>query len=108
MDLDLETFLITLYVITDDWYQKVIYPQLPASGGPAPKLCDSEVLCLALAAQWRSGVPWKTERGLVRNRPSYKWHKRHKRHRRRVVSPRPAAAAPLRRAAGAPAPAARG
>ena len=66
MDLDLETFLITLYVITDDWYQKVIYPQLPASGGPAPKLCDSEVLCLALAAQWRSGVPWKTERGLVR------------------------------------------
>ena len=66
MDLDLETFLITLYVITDDWYQKVVLPQLPASGGPAPKLCDSEVLCLALAAQWRSGVPWKTERGLVR------------------------------------------
>ncbi len=66
MDLDLETFLITLYVITDDWYQKVICPQLPECGGPAPKLCDSEVLCLALAAQWRSGVPWKTERGLVR------------------------------------------
>jgi hypothetical protein len=66
MDLDLETFLITLYVITDDWYQKVICSQLPACGGPAPKLCDSEVLCLALAAQWRSGVPWKTERGLVR------------------------------------------
>jgi hypothetical protein len=66
MDLDLETFLITLYVITDDWYQQVIRPQLPAGGGPAPKLCDSEVLCLALAAQWRSGVPWKSERGLVR------------------------------------------
>jgi len=66
MDLDLETFLITLYVITDDCYQKVIRPQLPACGGPRPKLCDSEVLCLALAAQWRSGVPWKTERGFVR------------------------------------------
>jgi hypothetical protein len=66
MELDLETFLITLYVITDDWYQKVILPQLPACGGPAPKLCDSEVLCLALATQWRSGVPWKTERGFVR------------------------------------------
>ena len=66
MDLDLETFLITLYVITDDWYQKVILPKLPACGGPAPKLCDSEVLCLALAAQWRRGVPWKTERGFVR------------------------------------------
>jgi hypothetical protein len=66
MDLDLETFLTTLYVITDDLYQQVVGPQLPASGGPAPKLCDSEVLCLALAGQWRSGVPWKTERGLVR------------------------------------------
>jgi hypothetical protein len=66
MDLDLETFLITLYVITDDWYQHAILPQLPVCGGPTPKLCDSEVLCLALAAQWRSGVPWKTERGFVR------------------------------------------
>ena len=63
MDIDLETFLTTLYVMTDDWYQKVILPQLPVCGGPAPKLCDSEVLCLALAAQWRSGVPWQTERG---------------------------------------------
>ena len=66
MDIDLETFLSTLYVMTDDWYQKVILPQLPVCGGPAPKLCDSEVLCLALAAQWRSGVPWQTERGVVR------------------------------------------
>ncbi len=66
MELDLETFLITLYVITDDWYQKVIRPKLPACGGPVPKLGDSEVLCLALAAQWRSGVPWRTERGFVR------------------------------------------
>ena len=44
MELDLETFLITLYVITDDWYQKVILQQLPTCGGSAPKLCDSEVL----------------------------------------------------------------
>jgi hypothetical protein len=66
MDIDLETFLTTLYVMTDDWYQKVILPQLPVCGGPAPKLCDSEVLCLALAAQWRRGVPWQTERGFVR------------------------------------------
>lgn len=66
MELDLETFLTTLYVMTDDWYQKVILPKLPVCGGPAPKLYDSEVLCLALAAQWRSGVPWQTERGFVR------------------------------------------
>jgi hypothetical protein len=29
MELDLESFLITLYGITDDWHQKVILPQLP-------------------------------------------------------------------------------
>lgn len=66
MELDLETFLTTLYVLTDDLYVASVLPQLPATGGPAPKLSDSEVLCLGLAAQWRSGVPWHTERGLVR------------------------------------------
>ena len=37
MDLDLETFLITLYVMTDEWYQKAVLPKLPVCGGPAPK-----------------------------------------------------------------------
>src|SRR5512147_1933079 len=64
--LDLETFLTTLYVITDDLYATSVLPKLPATGGPAPKLSDSEVLCLGLAAHWRSGVPWQTERGFVR------------------------------------------
>ncbi len=66
MALDLETFLTTLYVITDELYEAFVQSQLPHSGGPAPKLSDSEVLCLALAAQWRSGVPWKSDRGFVR------------------------------------------
>jgi hypothetical protein len=66
MELDLETFLTTLYVMIDDLYVKFVLPKLPATGGPEPKLSDSEVLCLGLAAQWRSGVPWKTERGFVR------------------------------------------
>jgi len=66
MSLDLETFLTTLYVIVDDLYQQQIKPRLPLRGGPEPKLSDSEVLCLGLAAQFRSGVPWKTERGFVR------------------------------------------
>jgi DDE family transposase len=66
MDLDLETFLTTLYVRVDDLYQQRIAPQMPARGGPAPKLSDSEMLCLGLAAQWRSGVQWKTERGFLR------------------------------------------
>jgi hypothetical protein len=66
VELDLETFLTTLYVMTDDLYVDAVSAKLPATGGPAPKLSDSEVLCLGLAAQWRSGVPWKTERGFVR------------------------------------------
>lgn len=66
MSLDLETFLTTLYVITDDLYKDFVRPKMPNSGGPVPHLSDSEVLCLGLAAQWRSGVAWKTERGFVR------------------------------------------
>ena len=57
MELDLETFLTILYVITDDLYVKFVLPEMPTTGGPEPKLSDSEVLCLGLAAQWRSGVP---------------------------------------------------
>lgn len=66
MDLDLETFLTALYVIVDDVYQSHIRPQMPACGGPPAQMSDSEVLCLGLAAQWRSGVPWHTERGVLR------------------------------------------
>ena len=61
MDLDIETFLTGLYVIVDDLYQDHIQPQMPASGGPPARMSDGEVLCLVLAAQWRSGVPWKSE-----------------------------------------------
>jgi hypothetical protein len=66
MDLDLETFLVALYVIVDDLYQSHIQPRLPACGGPPAQMSDSEVLCLGLAVQWRSGVPWKSERSLMR------------------------------------------
>ena len=66
MELDLETFLVALYVIVDDLYQSHIQPSLPACGGPEAQRRDSEVLCVGLAVQWRSGVPWKSERGLRR------------------------------------------
>jgi hypothetical protein len=65
MELDLETFLTTLYVMVDDLYQRHVRPRLPPRRGPLPELSDSEVLCLGLAAQWRSGVP-KSERSFVR------------------------------------------
>jgi hypothetical protein len=66
MELDLETFLTALYVIVDDMYQRHIRPQMPPCGGPPALMSDSEVLCLGLAAQWRSGVPWQSERGIMR------------------------------------------
>ena len=66
MTIDLETFLTTVYVLTDDLYKQHVTPMMPRCGGPEPKLADSEVLCLALASQWRAGVPWQSERSFVR------------------------------------------
>jgi hypothetical protein len=66
MELDLETFLVALYVIVDDFDQSDIKPCMPACGGPPAQRSDSEVLCRGLAAQWRSGVPGKSERGILR------------------------------------------
>ena len=66
MALALETFLVALYVIVDAVYQRHIAPGMPACGGPPAQRSDAEVLCLGLAAQWRSGVPWQSERGLMR------------------------------------------
>lgn len=63
--MDLDTFFTTLYVIIDDWYKAKIIGMKPKRGRP-PQLTDSEVLTLAIAAQWRSGVPWQSERGFVR------------------------------------------
>jgi hypothetical protein len=74
MELDLATFFTALYVIVDDLYQEQIQPQMPCRGGVAAQMSDSEVLCLALAAPWQSGVPWKSERGLLR---SMRNHGRH-------------------------------
>jgi hypothetical protein len=74
MDLDLATFLIALYVMVDDFYQSHIRPQMPASGGPLAHMSDSEVLCLGWAAQWRSGVPWKSEHGVLRYVRTYLRH----------------------------------
>jgi hypothetical protein len=63
--MDLETFMTTVYVLVDDWYKEQIADLKPKVGAPA-HLSDSEVLTLALVGQWRVGVPWHSERGLVR------------------------------------------
>ncbi len=63
--MDLETFFTTVYVLVDDWYKAEIAALKPQVGAPA-QMSDSEVLTLALVGQWRVGVPWQSERGLVR------------------------------------------
>jgi hypothetical protein len=64
--MDLDTFLTTVYVVIDDWYSAEMATQMQRHAGPALKMSDSEVLTLAIAGQWRAGVPWQSERGLVR------------------------------------------
>jgi hypothetical protein len=62
MTLDLDTFLVALYTIIDDLYQAQVAPQLPRGPGKRPTLSDSEVLTLALCAQWLH----RSERAVVR------------------------------------------
>lgn len=62
MSIDLDTFLVTLYTIVDDLYQQHAAPAKPRRPGPRPTVADSEVLTLALCAQW-----WgKSERAFLR------------------------------------------
>jgi hypothetical protein len=65
-NMDLDTFITTLYVIVDSWYSERVEHHLKRHAGPARHMSDSEVLTVALAGQWRVGVPWQSERGLVR------------------------------------------
>jgi hypothetical protein len=62
--MDLDTFLTTLYVVVDDWYKAEIGKREHV--GARERMSDSEVLTVALAGQWRVGVSWQSERGVVR------------------------------------------
>lgn len=53
MEIDLDTFLVTVYCYVDDWYREQVAPQKPARPGHQPDLSDSEVLTLAVLAQWQ-------------------------------------------------------
>lgn len=64
--MDMDTFMTTLYVLIDDWYSNGMEGQMQRHAGPACKMTDSEVLTVAIAGQWRIGVPWRSERGVVR------------------------------------------
>ena len=63
MGIDLETFLTALYTVVDDVYRERLAAALRHRPGPAPTLSDSEVLTLAICAEWG---PWDSERGFWR------------------------------------------
>ena len=59
MTLTLDTFLVALYTIVDDLYQQHFAQYKPRRPGKRPELSDSEVLTLAICAQW-SGTSERT------------------------------------------------
>jgi hypothetical protein len=63
MELDLDTFLTTVYCKVDDLWQEQFAPLKPVRPGPQPELSDSEVLTLMLLAQWH---PRRSERAFGR------------------------------------------
>jgi len=49
--MDLDSFLVSLYVLVDDWWKLNRSLEQPKAGRPA-LLTDSEVITLAILAQW--------------------------------------------------------
>jgi hypothetical protein len=71
MEMDVDTFLVSVYCVVDDLYQARYAARKPVRPGRKATLSDSEVLTLALLQQWRSD---RAERGFVR------WVRAHWRH----------------------------
>ena len=62
MNLDLDTFLITVYCQVDDLYQSQFAAAKPRRPGPALQVSDPEILLLMLLAQWH---PRRSERAFL-------------------------------------------
>ncbi len=60
--MDLEYLLVSLYVLVDEWWQET-HPPTPKKAGRPPSLSASEVLTLAVLAQWPR---WRSERDFWR------------------------------------------
>jgi hypothetical protein len=58
----LETMLVSLFVLVDDWWESVHPPSARKPGRP-PSLSDPEVLTLTILAQWPR---WRSERDFFR------------------------------------------
>lgn len=68
MELDPDVFMVAVYCVTDDLYQRHFAHLKPRRHGPEPVFSDSEVLTLALLAQWH---PSRSERAFLRYA---RWH----------------------------------
>src|SRR5712691_8690008 len=62
MELDLATFLVTVYCVVDDLYRERFAARKPRRRGHRPELSDSEVLTLLILAQWQQD---RSERAFV-------------------------------------------
>src|SRR5438552_2307601 len=63
MELDPDTVLTAVYVTVDDVYRAQFAPEKPIRPGPKPEVSDSEVLTLAILAQWQAN---RSERAFLR------------------------------------------
>ena len=59
--MDLDSFLVALYTIVDDWYQEK-RPEPGRGPGRPALLSGGEVLTLAILSQWPR---WRSETGLL-------------------------------------------
>jgi hypothetical protein len=50
--MDLDSFLVSLYVLVDDWWQEHHPSSARKKPGRPPLLSDPEVITLAILAQW--------------------------------------------------------
>jgi hypothetical protein len=55
--MDLDSFLVSLYVLVDDWWQEHHPPAPRKKSGRPVLLSESEVLTLAILAQWSRFIP---------------------------------------------------
>jgi hypothetical protein len=60
--MDLDSFLLSLYVLVDDW-RRERHPSAARKPGRPPRLTDGEVLTLAILSQWPR---WRSERDFWR------------------------------------------
>ncbi len=49
--MDLDSFLVSLYVLADDWWKATHSPDTPGAGRPS-LISEAEILTLAILAQW--------------------------------------------------------